>query len=90
MLDLARAEVAWFVCRGSLRGVVALLLRAFLGGLCVEWGVGWFGIWKGVCVLLRVECAEIGRGGVCLLCMAGVVLMCAFLRVWVVLAVLRA
>ena len=48
------------------------------------------GIWLGVCVLLREEGVEIGRDGVCLLCVAGVVLMCVFLRLWEVLVVLRA
>ena len=40
--------------------------------------MGWFGIWVEVCVLLREESVEIGRGGVCLLCVAGIVLMCVF------------
>ena len=69
--------------------VVALHLREFFGGFCVGWGIVWFGIWMSVCVLLREESAEIGRGGVCLVC-AGVVLVCVFFREWVVLVVLRA
>jgi len=43
-----------------------------------------------VCVLLREESVEIGRDGVCLSCVAGVILMCVFLRVWVFLDVLWA
>jgi hypothetical protein len=43
--------------------------------------VGWFEIWVGVCVFLREESVEIGRDGVCLLCVAGVVLMCFFVCV---------
>jgi len=54
MLSLARAGVAWFVSGGSLCGVVAFHWRAFLGGLDVdELGVGCFGIWMEVCVILR-------------------------------------
>ncbi len=90
MLGSTRAGVAWFMCGGSLCVVVALHFRAFLGGFCVEWGVVWFGIWVGVCVVLREESVEIGRDGVCLLCVAGIVLVCVFLRVWVVLVALRA
>ena len=46
MLGLARAGVAWFVCGGSLCGVVALLLRDFLMGFVLSWewaglGYGW-------------------------------------------------
>ena len=65
-------------------------MRDLFGGFCVECGMGWFGIWVGVCVLLREEIVEINRGGVCLLCVAVVVLMYVFLRVWGILIVLRA
>ena len=37
----------------------------------------------GVCVRLREGSVVIGRVGVCLLCVVGVVLVCVFLRVWV-------
>ena len=40
MLGLAWAGVAWFVCGGSLCGVVALYCRVLLGGFCIEWRVG--------------------------------------------------
>ena len=43
-----------------------------------------------VCVLLREESVGIGRDGVCLLCVAGIILMRVFFRVWVVLVVLWA
>ena len=38
-----------------------------------------------MCVVVREESVEIGRGGICMLCVAGVVFTCAFVRVWVVL-----
>ena len=44
----------------------------------------------GVCALLREESVEIGKDGVCLLYVAGVILLCVFLRAWVVLVVLCA
>ena len=81
------------VCVVCVRGIVVwgsnvLLAGFFLGGFCVdEWGVGCFGIWVGVYVFLR---EEIGSAEVCLLWVAGVVLMCVFLRVGVGLVVLWA
>ena len=44
----------------------------------------------GACVLLREESVEVGEAGVCLLWVAGIVLVCVFLRGWEVMVVLWA